>query len=67
MTYADILKEYFLSQEFEQSILKLINENEKEDYIKEYFIKAKSYVKFFMKHKENNNEDSNIVSDEEID
>ena len=67
MTYADILKEYFLSQEFEQSILKLINENEKEDYIKEYFIKAKSYVKFFMKHKEiDYKEDSIIVSDEEM-
>ena len=66
MTYADILKEYFLSQEFEHSINKLRHEKENEDYIKEYIIKAKTYVKFFMKHKEINNDDSSIVSDEEI-
>ena len=67
MTYAEILKEYFLSQEFEHSINKLRHEKENEDYINEYLIKAKTYVKFFMKHKEiDYKEDSIIVSDEEM-
>ena len=54
MIYADILKEYFYSYEFENSIYKLRNEEENEDYIYEYLIKAKTYVKFFLRHKETN-------------
>lgn len=47
--YVDILQEYFLSEEFEESIEKLKEEDkEDEDYIKEYIIKAKNYVKFFL-------------------
>ncbi len=52
MIYADILKEYFNSYEFENSISKLRNEEENEEYISEYLIKAKTYVKFFLRHKE---------------
>ena len=48
MKYCDLLEEYFLSDEFERAIYKLREENEDEDYIKEYIAKSKGYVKFFM-------------------
>ena len=47
MKYGDLLEEYFNSEEFKKAINKLRQENEEEDYIKEYINKAKSYVKFF--------------------
>jgi len=47
MKYGDLLEEYFKSYEFEKAINKLREENEEEDYIKEYVNKAKTYVKFF--------------------
>ena len=49
MKYSEILKEYFVSAEFEESIKQLKDEKEDEDYIKEYIIKAKTYINFFMK------------------
>jgi len=48
MKYSDLLEEYFQSDEFERAIFKLREENEDEDYIKEYINKSKNYVKFFM-------------------
>ena len=48
MTYLNILKEYFLSKEFELSVEQLKLEKESVDYINEYLIKAKSYISFFM-------------------
>ena len=48
MKYADLLDEYFKSEEFERAICKLREENEDEDYIKEYILKSKSYLNFFM-------------------
>ena len=54
MTYAEILREYFASKEFEESIIKLKLEEENEDYINEYILKAKTYVDFFCC---NNSED----------
>ena len=47
MKYSDLLNEYFTSNEFQHAIKKLQEENEEEDYIKEYIKKAKNYVKFF--------------------
>ena len=47
MKYSDLLDEYFTSKEFQHAIKKLHEENEEEDYIKEYIKKAKNYVKFF--------------------
>ena len=47
MKYGDLLEEYFKSREFENAVKKLREENEEEDYIKEYINKAKTYVKFF--------------------
>ena len=48
VTYAELLNIYFDSFQFEKSIQKLKEENESEDYIREYYQKAKSYVRFFM-------------------
>ena len=48
MKYADLLDEYFKSEEFEKAICKLREENEDEEYIKEYIMKSKSYLRFFM-------------------
>ena len=49
MKYCDLLEEYFQSNEFETAICKLKDENEDEEYIKEYIKKSKTYVKFFRK------------------
>jgi len=56
MKYSKLLDEYFKSEEFEKDILKLHEENEEEEYIKQYIIKAKNYVSFFsnMPNKKNN-------------
>ena len=48
MKYAELLDEYFKSEEFERAICKLREENEDEEYIKEYILKSKSYLNFFM-------------------
>ena len=48
MKYCDLLNEYFQSDEFERAIFKLREENEDEEYIKEYINKSKNYVNFFM-------------------
>ena len=49
MKYEDLLKAYFSSVEFENSLIELFNKNKKEktDYIEEYINKAISYVDFF--------------------
>ena len=52
MTYADILREYFLSEEFEFSVKKLKLEKENDEYINEYMIKSRTYVNFFLNYKE---------------
>ncbi len=49
MKYSKLLDEYFKSEEFERSILKLQEENEDKEYIREYIKKAKNYVSFFSK------------------
>ena len=48
MKYGDLLDEYFKSEEFERAICKLREENEDEEYIREYIIKSKNYLNFFM-------------------
>ena len=47
MKYSDLLKEYFISDEFDNAIIKLRKENEDEYYVNEYINKAKNYVNFF--------------------
>ena len=45
--YSDILDIYFLSDQFDNSLKQLENEKESKEYISEYIIRAKNYVKFF--------------------
>ena len=62
MKYSQILKAYFLSLEFEESIIDLHNKGEKKEYIEDYINKSLNYVNFFASNKskiiENN---SNII------
>jgi len=45
--YKDLLKVYFLSAEFENSIDRLKQEKEENDYIQEYIYRAKNYIEFY--------------------
>ena len=47
LKYKDILNNYFISAEFEQSLNKLKIENETQEYIQSYIYRAKNYVKFY--------------------
>ena len=47
MKYIDILTAYFLSKEFEESIIEMIQKGEKNQYIEEYINKSLSYVNFY--------------------
>ena len=60
LSYAEILNEYFNSDEFENSIKKLKDEEESDEYIREYIHKAKTYVSFFSNKKDNINDNYNI-------
>lgn len=59
MKYIDILNAYFLSKEFEESIIELIQKGEKNEYIEEYINKSLSYVNFYKNslYKQNINYD----------
>jgi len=54
MKYIDILKAYFLSKEFEESVIELYNKKEKIGYIEEYVNKALTYINFFAFNKKFN-------------
>ena len=45
--YKDLLKIYFSSAEFENSISRLKEEKEENDYIQEYIYRAKNYIEFY--------------------
>ena len=47
MKYRDIFKAYFSSAEFENSISRLKEEKEENDYIQEYIYRAKNYIEFY--------------------
>ena len=47
MKYSEILKAYFLSSEFEDTIIDLYNKGEKIEYIEDYINKSLNYVNFF--------------------
>ena len=47
MKYIDLLKLYFISAQFENSIKQLKIENESSEYIQEYIYRAKTYIRFF--------------------
>ena len=46
-TYANIMEEYFTSEEFNAAVKKLKGK-ESDIYIREYIIKAKHYVSFYL-------------------
>ena len=61
MTYAELLQAFFLSKEFEDSLIKLIEKKERLEYLEDYVNKAITYVSFFTfkkkrKKKVENNE-----------
>ena len=64
MKYVDILKAYFLSMEFENSIKTLFDRKEKLDYIEEYINKALTYVPFFSSNKKLSNYSKNFKESE---
>ena len=65
MKYADLLEQYFNSEEFDKALLKLKEENEEEEYIEEYKNKAKTYVQFFKGLLSNKNKIGKFISENE--
>ena len=58
-----------LSDQFDNSLKQLENEKESKEYISEYIIRAKNYVKFFSqedKKAEKNNEDEDWKDNKNI-
>ena len=47
MKYRDLLKAYFESKEFENTINQLRNKNESDEYINTYIILSKNYISYF--------------------
>ena len=64
MKYKDMLKEYFSSKQFENSIIELKNKNENIDYIQQYIKLSKEYLKYFSTNKKN--VDKNYLNEESI-
>jgi hypothetical protein len=62
MKYKDILNNYFISKEFEDSLNAIKNEKEEKEYLQSYIYQAKNYIKFFMCYFRL---DKNIIDDEE--
>lgn len=64
--YKDLLNIYFSSGEFEDSLIRLKKENESKEYIQEYVLRARNYVKFYNKYrnkcdnKDESNEEDNF-------
>jgi hypothetical protein len=51
MKYKDLYKAYFLSAEFEKSIIDMYKKGEKIEYIESYINKSLNYINFFMSFK----------------
>ena len=47
MTVTDLFKEYLKSEEFEKEIEKLKEEQNNDNYIKDYILKAFGFIKYF--------------------
>ena len=63
--YKDILKIYFRSAQFENSLIKLKIEKESPEYIQEYIHRAKSYVNFYSNVKKKFNKKNETDENEE--
>ena len=70
LKYKDLLKAYFASKEFENSVLELKDKNENLNYIQRYIKFAKTYLNYFCssdkteEKKEENAENNNIINEE---
>ena len=68
MKYKDILKAYFLSNQFEYSIIELKKKKENMDYIQEYIKLSNNYLEYFTSFNESENKDeakeSNLLNEE---
>ena len=60
MKYYDILKAFFMSKEFEDTLIMLYNKRETYGYIEEYAKKALTYVSFFAYNKKFNSNNNTI-------
>ena len=66
--YKDILKIYFTSAQFENSLIQLKEERESPEYIQEYINRARTYVSFYcnVKKKKDKKEENKIEKDIEV-
>jgi len=66
--YKDILKIYFTSAQFENSLIQLKEEKESPEYIQEYINRARTYVSFYsnVKKKKDKKEENKIEKDIEV-
>ena len=53
MKYKDILEKYFISKEFEDSVYRLIDEKETQEYIQLYIYRAKNYINYYSQYRVN--------------
>ena len=71
MKYKDILKAYFLSNQFEYSIIELKKKKENMDYIQEYIKLSNNYLEYFASVNESENKDeaneANLSNEENSD
>ena len=47
MKYRELLQLYFLSEEFENSIIQLKNKKESDEYINDYIYLSQNYINYF--------------------
>lgn len=62
MKYKELLRFYFTSFQFENSLNLLKEENECYDYIQEYIYRAKTYIRFFSDYVPNEENKNNSVT-----
>ena len=65
MKYKDLLKTYFISSQFDDSIKLLKDENESSEYIEEYIYRAKNYIRFYSNFENNEDKKNNVENNEE--
>ena len=67
MKYIDLLNNYFMSEEFEESLNSLKDENESSEYMQSYIYAGKNYVNFFLRSSANKNNNNIEERQEEED
>ncbi len=63
--YKDLLKIYFTSAQFENSLIQLKTEKESPEYIQEYIHRAKSYVSFYSNVKKSDEKKNEIEGNDD--